>query len=185
MKNFIKKIGLVTLISSGIMAPIYSFADNSQNNDSSQPSIVDNQSTKFKLSSKLNDMYPNSNIEVTVFNNEVLLTGQVKEPSIKQSAGQVASTFPDVKSVKNYLTIGKKQTAEVTRSDSLITTKVAAKLLTISGVDSNDIKVVTTNHVVYLLGDVTKTEATAVINNVKKINGVKKVVSLLNVTSDS
>jgi osmotically-inducible protein OsmY len=45
--------------------------------------------------------------------------------------------------------------------------------------------VVTTNHDVYLLGDVTKTEATAVINNVKKINGVKKVVSLLNVTSDS
>lgn len=138
----------------------------------------ENQSLKFKISARINDMYPGNNVEVTVFSKQVLLTGQVATSDIKDSASKVATDLASGQKVLNYIDVQKNQIAAQTRSDSLITTKATAKILTISGVSSNDIKVVTTNSVMYLMGRITESQATAVLNNMKLIKGVRKVVPL-------
>lgn len=147
-------------------------------NDASQPSMTQDQTLRYKISSKINDMYPGNNIDVTIFNNQVLLTGQASSIDIKNTATRVSKEMAPNQTIFNYINIGKIQTASQKSKDALITTKVSAKILTISGVHSNDVKVVTTERVVYLMGNVTADEAVAIINNIKLMQDVKVIIDM-------
>ena len=163
-----------------------SFANHAFAADGSQPTVIDNQTAKFKLSAKLNDQYPNNNIEVAIFNNEVLLTGQVASQNIKDAVYQEARRASKLPTIANYLTVGKNETVKEKAADSLLTSKISSKLLTISGVDSGNVKVVTTGGVVYLLGVVSKSQGTAIINNVKTFKKNQQdlnIVDLMNYTA--
>jgi osmotically-inducible protein OsmY len=137
----------------------------------------DDQSLARNLASTLNDMYPGNNIETTAYNRNVLLTGQVSSQKIKNEVEKVAQDYPGVRKIHNYLTIGKKESLAQKSKDAWITTKAKSKLVTLKGVEANNIKVVTTNGVVYLFGVVTKHQAIAIKNNLRRIDGVKRVVT--------
>jgi osmotically-inducible protein OsmY len=152
---------------------------NANSNTAEQQSTMDDQSIKFKLSNQLNDMYPNNNIEVTVFNNQALLTGQVKTVDVKKSAQGYAQKFNGIKGVANYLTVGVKQSAAQTSKDSWITTKATTKLATVAGVNTSEIKLVTTQGIIYVMGNVTPEQLTAIKNNLRTISGVRKIVPVV------
>lgn len=179
MKKLIN-VGLITL---GLALPpgFVTARDNPAPTAASQPSSsTDNQTLKFQLSSKLDERYPNNNIEVTVFNSVVLLTGQVSSKTIKQAVVDSAKQLSGLESVISYVSVGEKQSAAQTAKDSWITTQATTKLLTVSGINSNNIKVVTTKGVVYLLGNVTHSQAAAIVKAIKPINGVRKITVLFN-----
>lgn len=83
-----------------------------------------------------------------------------------------------MRGVFNQLTIGPKISSGRVIKDSWVTSQAKSKLLVTKGIKSNDIKVVTENGVVYLMGDVTKQEAKLVVDTVRYLDGVKKVVVL-------
>lgn len=179
MKKNMIGIGLALSLFAGAMLPVTTFADN-QSSNVSQPTAIDNQKLKLDLSRKLSNAYPDSNIEVTVFNNQVLLTGQVSKASIKKSAFKLVSKSEGVHSVSNHLSVGTKESTKQTLKDSAITTKAIGELATISGVKSTEVKIVTTSGVIYLLGSgnlsqQTKNEINATF---KGIDGAKDVVFL-------
>lgn len=120
-----------------------------------------------------------SNIDVATYNGVVLLAGQTPTTDLREQAVQLAQTVPGVKMIYNEITIGIPVSASTHTNDTWITTKARSNLLMTQGWSSNDFKVVTEDGVVYLMGIVDPLQAQLAQQNVSKITGVKKVVTLL------
>lgn len=147
--------------------------------------LVDDNSIQSKLSGKYgnSDNFPDSNIYVDVFNKSVLLTGQVKDDAQKQFAENIARGYPGVIKIYEYLNVRLPSSMGSRSTDSMITTQLKTQLLTTSGVPSNNIKVVTTETVIYMMGMVTPAEAESAANVAAKVGGASKVVTLFDYKS--
>lgn len=125
----------------------------------------------------------NNHIEVTTFNQVVLLTGEANTPEQRQQAEDIARGTPDVTKVYNELTI-RGATSSLTRtSDSWITTKIKTEMLATQDLQSGSIKVVTENGAVYLMGIVTREQADMAVDIARKVSGVQKVVKIFKYTN--
>jgi len=140
--------------------------------------VVDDNRNETKLQFKYNSKYDKSNIYVTSYNGTVLLTGQVPDEKTKENVEFDARVVPGVKHIYSYLAIRLPQSIASRSGDSLITTKIRTKILGIEGVKVANVKVITTNAVVYLFGIVNKTEAMKVAEAAASITGVEKVITL-------
>ncbi len=119
-----------------------------------------------------------SHISVAVFNNIALLVGQAQTPEIRARAYQIISRVKNIKRIYNEITIeGPTSTLQRT-SDSWITTKVRTAMLTKSGLRSTNLKVITENGVVYLMGAVTRKQAALATDVARRVSGVTKVVKV-------
>jgi osmotically-inducible protein OsmY len=119
-----------------------------------------------------------SHIEVTVFNQVVLLTGETPKPEWRQQAEEFAKSTPKVDRVYNQITI-QGPTSSLTRtSDSWITTKIRSEMLAKKDLKSSSIKMVTENGVVFLMGIVTRQQADTAVDIARQVTGVQKVVKI-------
>ncbi len=143
----------------------------------SSSGVFDDQELRRKVSDAVTATVP-GNIEVTSYNARILLSGQVSNAEAKDKAEAMAKQVPGVKLVYNYLEIGKNQSATQSSKDTYITSAVKSKLLFTKNVDSNDVKVVTTNGIVYLLGMVDEYQANKMTQAARQVSDVKRVVPL-------
>lgn len=119
-----------------------------------------------------------SHLGVTSFNGVVLLTGQVRAPELRQRAEEVVRELRNVRRVYNEIEVAG-PTSLLTRSgDTWVTSKVKTKLLASDAAPGRDIKVVTENGVVYLLGLVSRDDADAAAEIARNTGGVRKVVRM-------
>jgi Predicted periplasmic or secreted lipoprotein len=119
-----------------------------------------------------------SHLGVTSFNGVVLITGQVRAEALKRRAEEVVQELRNVRRVYNELEVAG-PTSLLTRSgDSWVTSKVKTKLLASDAAPGRDIKVVTENGVVYLLGLVTRDDADTAAEIARNTGGVRKVVRM-------
>lgn len=118
-------------------------------------------------------------INVTSYNNAVLLTGEVRTEQARQRAAEVASTIKGVTRVYNELRISAPSSLLTRSSDSYLTSKVKTKLFGARETVPTHIKVVTENGVVYLFGLVKAHEADEAIEIARTTGGVQRVVNLL------
>jgi len=124
-----------------------------------------------------------NHIEVTTFNQVVLLTGETSTPAQRQQAEDIARNVADVTKVYNELTT-KGATSSLTRtSDSWITTKIKTEMLATQDLQSGTIKVVTENGTVYLMGIVNHAQADMSVDIARKVSGVQKVVKIFKYTN--
>lgn len=119
-----------------------------------------------------------ANIGVTSYNGQVLLTGQVSSEEVKREAEAIAAEVRNVKNVYNELKITGVTSAIALANDAWLTTKVKSTLLSDEKVNGNRVKVVTENGTVYLMGLVTQTEADAVVQIVRGIAGVQRIIKI-------
>lgn len=140
--------------------------------------VVDDQSLRGKVKDALDAMIPGNNIEVTSYSQRILLTGQVISKDNKAKAEKVSGEVPGVKKIYDYITVGPSQSAGQTSKDAYLTSAVKSNMLVSKGVNSNDVKVVTTNGVVYLMGMVDPYQAKRMTKAASEVDGVKKVISL-------
>ena len=63
--------------------------------------------------------------------------------------------------------------------DTWLTTKVDSQVITQGKLDPDDLKVVTENNTVYLIGSLKRAQANQVINMAKNTDGVQHVVTLI------
>ena len=146
--------------------------------------VVEDQAIEFKIYSEIDQdkgLVGQSHINVTSYNNAVLLSGEIPSPEAKQSVEGIASNTDEVKQVYNELVIAAPSSLANRNADAWITTKVKSALFTIQHIpdfDPSRVKVVTERGVVYLFGLLTKVEADAVIEVVRQVGGVQQVVTL-------
>jgi len=126
---------------------------------------------------------PTSHITVTAYNGVVLLAGQTPRAELKTKAGQIASSVQGVKKVHNELQVLQPNSLAARSNDTLLTTRIKTQMLADTSVPGSRIKVVTENGIVYLLGLVTRAEATSATNLVQGVSGVQKIVRLFEYTN--
>lgn len=117
-------------------------------------------------------------ISVTSYNQIALVTGQAPTEDLRKRAVEYVSRIAKVRHVYNEIEIGSPVTAMQISSDTLLTTKVKSKLLTVKDLKSTDVKVVSENGVVYLMGLLDQPTGDAVAEVVAGVSGVRKVVKL-------
>lgn len=142
----------------------------------------------FQAYKKLNPTnlpFHDANISVATYNGEVLLAGQVPKPWQKTRAEQIIKGIPDVKTVYNTIDISGASSTLEQISDAWITTKIKAKLIASDEVDATQIKVVTENGTVYLMGVLLPEEADFATELAQDTDGVKQVVKLFSYVSIS
>jgi len=115
-------------------------------------------------------------VNVTSYNRQVLLTGEVPNEKDKQAVEQLIAKVDNVVSVVNSLAVRNTPSLADRSADLLITGRIKAALLDASDLESNAVKVITEHSVVYLMGRVTKREADRVTNIARTIPGVQRVV---------
>jgi len=125
-----------------------------------------------------------SHIEVTVFNEVVLLTGETPDAHAREEIGNIAKTVAGADSrIYNQITI-QGPTSSLTRtSDAWITTKVRSLMLANEDLKSSSIKVVTENGTVYLMGIVKHSQADIAVDISRQVSGVQRVVKIFQYTN--
>ncbi len=116
----------------------------------------------------------------TSYNRRVLITGEAPTEALKARVGEIARGVENVRAgeVKNELQIAA-PTSLVTRSnDVLLTTQVKAGLFNDRRINANQIKVVTENGVVFLMGIVKQVEGDAAAETASKVSGVTRVIKI-------
>jgi len=124
----------------------------------------------------------NTHITAASFHNMVLLTGQAKTAAQRTRAEKIARTVPDVQELYNEIIVNTPTTPAIRTSDSWITVKVKTDLLGTKDLHSGDVKVVTEDSTVYLMGIVTKSQADLAVKVTQKVSGVKKIVKVFRYT---
>jgi osmotically-inducible protein OsmY len=119
-----------------------------------------------------------SSTSVTSYNRKVLITGQVPDEQAKRTADAVVARITNVRSVHNELKVGAKVSASTTANDAGITTKVKAAFVEAKDLQTNSLKVVTEDGVVYLMGVVTRAEGDRAAQVASRVSGVKRVVTV-------
>jgi len=143
--------------------------------------ILQDQDISNKALTNLNsdwDLKNKSRVTVATFNHVVLMVGQVQSPELKQRAYQYVREIPNVKRVYNQVQISPVLTTWDQSKDVWITSKVKTAMLAKRGLSSSQIKVVTENKVVYLMGIVTTKQADLATEAARNVSDVQKVVQV-------
>ncbi|AKQ33221.1 BON domain-containing protein [Candidatus Coxiella mudrowiae] len=119
-----------------------------------------------------------SHITISVFNNVALLVGQAKTPEICDRAYQIVEKASHIRRTYNEITIGAPLSPVQQAADSWITSKVRTAMLGKAGLHSSNLKVVTENKVVYLMGMVSPKQAAMAADVARRISGVEKVLKV-------
>jgi osmotically-inducible protein OsmY len=125
-----------------------------------------------------------AHFNITSYNRQVLLTGEVPREQDKQAAQQAVSGVENVKGVVNELGVMLNTSLAQRSNDTLITGKVKASLVDNRNLSVSAFKVVTERGVVYLMGRVTQREADLATQITRNINGVQRVVRLFEIITD-
>jgi osmotically-inducible protein OsmY len=147
--------------------------------------MVNDQTIEWRADTEMNKNLELANpeqthINVTSYNNVVLLTGEVPTPALRQRVVEIIRYIPEVKLVYNELLVALPSSPEDRALDAALTTRVKVALLqiSISDFDPTRVKVVTERGTVYLLGLLRPAEADATVAVVRQVDGVKQVVKL-------
>lgn len=119
-----------------------------------------------------------TNISIATLNGEVLLAGQAPTFGQRNQAEALIRKIPNIEELYNKIEIAGPSSALVRMSDAWITTKVKSQLIASNDLDASQIKVVTENGTVYLMGLLRPSEARAAAEIASQTKGVEKVVKI-------
>ena len=125
-----------------------------------------------------------AHINITSYNRQVLLTGEVPTDDARQQAEQVISRVENVRTIVNELTVASNATLVARSTDTLVTGKVKASFVDARDLYAGAFKVVTERSTVYLMGRVTQREADRATAIARQIEGVQRVVRIFEVISE-
>jgi len=134
-----------------------------------------------RIGDKLGDR---GHVNITSFNRQVLLTGEVPTEQDKQQVEQAVSKVENVRTVINEIGVMPNSSMSQRSSDSMVTGKVKAGLVDSKDLFASAFKVVTERGTVYLLGRVTQREANRATDIARSVDDVKKVVRVLEIISE-
>ncbi|HQS21651.1 MULTISPECIES: BON domain-containing protein [unclassified Acidovorax] len=125
-----------------------------------------------------------AHVNVTSFNRQVLLTGEVPTAQDRATVDQIVAGVNNVRSVVNDLAVMPSTSLGQRSNDVLITGKVRASFVDAKDVFASAYKVVTERNVVYLMGLVTPREATRATEIARGVGGVSKVVRVFEMITE-
>ena len=146
--------------------------------------FVEDQNIELKVTHEVGKKYGKTNgvdVRGTSFNRFVLLNGEVPNEEIRNDIAAIASAVENVRNVQNEIQVGPPTTTRQKAADSATTSKVKTGLLRARDVQTNHVKVVTRDNVVYLMGLVSPEEADTATEIARTTGGVEKVVRVFEI----
>lgn len=143
--------------------------------------IVDDEAIELKTANAIfadDDLGKKAHINITSYNNIVLLTGEAPTAAMRDHAVAIARRVDKVRKVYNEIAVAQPATMKSRSEDTWITAKIKAKLLGIKEISSVNVKVVTESRSVYLMGIVSHAEANAATEAARHVDGVAQVIAL-------
>lgn len=125
----------------------------------------------------------NAHINVTSFNQKVLLTGEVKDADIKGEAGAYVKAMKNARSVFNELIIGPNSSYTARANDSYLESKIKTQMIFTDQLPSNSMAIVAEGSSVYLMGILTQNEADIAKKVASNTSGVKDVYVYFDIIS--
>ncbi|ADX44526.1 transport-associated protein [Paracidovorax avenae ATCC 19860] len=146
---------------------------------------VEDETIELRAGNRLRDTFGDRvHVNVTSYNRQVLLTGEVPSQQDKERVEQTVLTVENVRSVVNDLAVMSASTLSQRANDTLITGKVRASLVDAKDIFATAFKVVTERNTVYLMGRVTQREADRATEIARGVNDVRKVVRVFEIVSE-
>lgn len=150
-------------------------------NERTMAQVIEDDNIETKVTVNIhaeNQAYYGAHLIVVSYNGYVLLAGQVNDEVLKNEATKIVRKVQGVRRIYNELEIGTPSSAFKRTSDTWITTKIKSALLGSSDEQGTQIKVVTENGVVYLMGLVAPEDAERIADKAASVSGVHRVVRL-------
>ena len=123
-------------------------------------------------------------VNVTSYNRQVLLTGEVPSEQDKQLVESIISSVDNVRNVVNELAVMGNSTFTQRSSDAIVTGKVKANLVDAKDLFANAFKITTERGTTYVMGRVTAREARRATEVISGTSGVQKLVRVLEAISE-
>ena len=145
---------------------------------------LEDEGIELRAGSRLREALTGHRINVTSYNRQVLLTGEVATAQDVQRAAEVVARVDNVGTVVNDLVVGLPSTLTQRSTDTLITGKVKASLVDAKDVQLNAFKIITERNVVYLMGRVSQREADRATQIARGVANVSKVVRVFEILTE-
>lgn len=123
-------------------------------------------------------------LNVTSYNRQVLLTGEVPTQEVRDAVAQRVAKVANVRSIVNELAVMPSTPLTQRSNDTFITGKMRASLVDAKDLTASAFKVVTERGVIYLMGIVSQREAKRATAIARGVTGVRKVVRVFEYVSD-
>lgn len=139
---------------------------------------IDDQSIELEAYNEITknkSLNANTNLHITSVNGSVLIIGQAPSTYLRDQAIKIVTNITGVARIHNQVRIGNVTSVTTQTNDVWLTSKVKTALFSSDEVNGKDIKVVTENGEVFLMGIVSKKEADAAVNITRNISGVNRV----------
>ena len=148
----------------------------------SQQSVDDDRNENL-LRKKIMNSYPsnvsNANINISSFNGDLLITGQVPTQELATLASDQANSLRNVREVFNHLQVMGETSFLSRANDRLITNRIKSKLQDSEFFKLRRLHIVTEYGVVYLMGTLGREELERALELIKRTSGVQKTVSIV------
>jgi osmotically-inducible protein OsmY len=123
-------------------------------------------------------------VNVTSYNRKVLVTGEVRDATMKRAVVDEVRSISNVETVMDELEISGASSYTSRSSDTLITSKVKLSLADKKTIKATSVKVVTERGTVYLMGLVTQREGNIAAQVAQGVSGVMRVVKMFEYISE-
>jgi osmotically-inducible protein OsmY len=146
---------------------------------------LEDEGIELRAANRLRDtLGDRGHLNVTSFNRQVLLTGEVPTDQDKANIERVVGQVENVRLVLNEVAVMGNTTFSQRSNDTLVTGRVKAAVVDARDLTVNAFKFVTERGVVYIMGRVTQREANRVTDVVRSVQSVQRVVRALEVISE-
>jgi osmotically-inducible protein OsmY len=147
--------------------------------------VIEDNAIQLKSSNRIEDnLGDRVHVNVTSYNRQILLTGEVPSEQDKQLVAKVVSEVENVRSVVNELAVLGNSTLTQRSNDALVTSRVKANLIDAKDLYATAFKVTTERGTAYLMGRVTQREANRATEVVTATSGVQRLVRILEIISE-
>lgn len=140
---------------------------------------IEDEGIEDKATSQISAKYKDAaHVNVTSFNRHVLITGEAPNEETKTDIARIVAGVQNVKAVSNELVVSGVSTLSSRSGDSIITADVKLRFINNKVFEPDQVKVVTENGSVFLMGLVYHKEADAAAEIASTTRGVLRVVKV-------
>ena len=148
-------------------------------------SVLEDEGIELRANSRLRENVGDRvHVNVTSYNRQVLLTGEVPTAQDKQLVEKIVTGVDNVRNIVNELAVMGNSTFTQRSSDTLVTGRVKAALVDAQDLFANSFKISTERGTTYVMGRVTPREATRATEVITGVSGVQKLVRVLETISE-
>ena len=148
-------------------------------------SVLEDEGIELRANSRLRENVGDRvHVNVTSYNRQVLLTGEVPSAQDKQLVEKIVTGVDNVRTIVNELAVMGNSSFTQRSSDTLVTGRVKAALVDAQDLFANSFKISTERGTTYVMGRVTPREATRATEVITAVPGVQKLVRVLETISE-